>query len=143
MPIVTRADCSKLELRGNFTFRHSALMDRTSMFEVVGDVTLSTVECHGAGKTNDLSTYYQTLFSEGKVNEAQKSLFGETLVGNGNCGAAIQSRVNALFNVATKPTAKPAVRTTSEVSWLSFIKKRLVLSIDNCPFLSAAFCSIW
>eukprot|EP00804_Cyclotella_cryptica_P026157 CCRYP_013045-RA/>CCRYP_013045-RA protein AED:0.08 eAED:0.08 QI:177/0.92/0.64/1/0.92/0.85/14/257/1181 len=109
MPVVTRADCSKLEWRGNFIFRHAAFLNYTNLVLAQGQATLDVVECDGIdGRTNDLGMYYQNLYLEGKVNETQKTQFDKLVVGNGNCTAAIQEITDAFFvNQMTKPIMDP------------------------------------
>ena len=90
MPVVTRADCSKLEWSGKFVFKHTYQPLITNMIRISGPVTVSSVECDGLnGQSNDLGMYYEKLYLEGKVNATQKALLGRTLVGHGNCSLAV------------------------------------------------------
>ena len=103
MPVVTRADCSKLYWSGTFIFRHSAFLNYTNLVIVSGPAMPNVVDCDVPdGRTNDLGMYYQNLFLEGRVNEKQKASFDKTVVGDGHCYTQIQEIKNIfLFNATT------------------------------------------
>jgi hypothetical protein len=91
MPVVTRADCSKLEWNGDFVFRHTFLPLTENTIILDGPVEINVVECDGAnGEANDLGMYYEKLFLEGKVNDTQRAIFHETLIGGNDCSTAMR-----------------------------------------------------
>lgn len=112
MPVVTRADCSKLEWHGTFIFRHLAFLNYTNLVIVSGHATPDVVDCDVAdGRTNDLGMYYQNLFLEGRVNETQKASFDKTVVGDGHCYTQIREVANIFLFDATNEsdTALPTI----------------------------------
>jgi hypothetical protein len=95
MPVVSRADCSKLEFQGHYIFRYSDSRTPAKADVITrGQLSLNAVDCDGAGVNGDedcdgLKCYYEELYLEGKVDTNQKTSFDEIIVGAGNCGTAI------------------------------------------------------
>ena len=112
MPVVTRADCSKLEWNGQFVFLHKYRPSiSNNMIKIFGPVTFSSVECDGVnGQINDLGMYYEKLYLEAKVNEKQKALFDQTVVGHGNCNIAVREKMS---NFSHWASGSPSNNTSS------------------------------
>lgn len=88
MPVVTRSDCTQVDVTEVYTFDYDPL----SGFSVtVSDVKIDFNACQGLNnKNNDLSAYVARLETEGKVTLEQKNELKKHLVENGNCPTAIQ-----------------------------------------------------
>ena len=87
MPVVTRSDCTQVDVTETFTFQY----DPSSGFSVVvSNVDVDFNACQGLKRNNDLSSYVARLETEGKVTLAQKNELKKHLVENGNCPNAIQ-----------------------------------------------------
>ena len=88
MPVVTRSDCTQVDVTETFTFEY----DPTSGFSVkVSDVNIDFNACQGLnGNNNDLSAYVARLETEGKVTLAQKNELKKHLVEKGNCPQNIE-----------------------------------------------------
>jgi hypothetical protein len=115
MPVVTRADCSTLEITGEFIFRHTYHPSNTNTMIALGPLIINTVECDGInGQTNDLQMYYEKLYTKGKINLSQKDLFDKTVVGD-SCDA-VRQEVLSRFLPTMEPTADP---TTVSLDFLS------------------------
>ena len=79
MPIVSRSDCTQVDVTERFKFKKSS----TTGF--VGEIYQADVEfnaCQGADNTNnDLAAYYQRLVNENKVTTAQQDVFSKYITG--------------------------------------------------------------
>ena len=87
MPVVTRSDCTQVDVTETFTFEYNP----SSGFSVtVSDVDIEFNACQGLQQNNDLSDYVARLETEGKVTLAQKNELKKHLVEKGNCPNAIE-----------------------------------------------------
>jgi len=87
MPVVTRSDCTQVDVTETFTFVYHP----SAGFSVTAsDVNIDFNSCQGLGKNNDLSAYVARLETEGKVTLAQKNELKNHLVENNNCPSAIE-----------------------------------------------------
>jgi len=87
MPVVTRSDCTQVDVTETFTFNY----EPTSGFSAtISDIDIDFNACQGENnKNNDLSAYVARLYNEGKVTLTQKNELKEHLVENNNCPRAI------------------------------------------------------
>ena len=102
MPIASRSDCTQVNVQESYKFT------KASEDGFVGEITRADVEfqaCQGANNdNNDLEAYYQRLVNEGKLTTDQQALFKKYIVGNNNCGSAIESLIEKKgYERATKP----------------------------------------
>lgn len=88
MPVVTRSDCTQVDVTETFTFKY----DPTKGFSVVvSDVSIDFNACQGLNnRNNDLSAYVARLETEGKVTTAQRNELKKHLVEKNNCPTAIE-----------------------------------------------------
>ena len=102
MPIASRSDCTQVNVQESYKFVKAAGDG------FVGEITRADVQfqaCQGANNNNnDLEAYYQRLVNEGKVTTEQQALFKQFIVGNNNCGNAIESLIEKKgYETASKP----------------------------------------
>jgi len=89
MPVVTRADCTEMDITESWKFRYTVGVGIT-VEENGQDIAYNA--CQGANNNNnDLRAYYQRLVDEGRNKQAKLDSLDEILVGPGNCGDAIAS----------------------------------------------------
>jgi hypothetical protein len=94
MPVVTRADCTELDVDQTVTITYTAAT--TNLYATVQITEIDFNACQGAdNNNNDLSAYYQQLVNDGKASQTEKDKLDEYLVGSGNCDAAIASFLDA------------------------------------------------
>jgi len=88
MPVVTRSDCTQVDVTETFTF----LYDPLNGFSVTAsDVNIDFNACQGLNdNNNDLSAYVARLETEGKVTLAQKNQLASHLVEADNCPTTIE-----------------------------------------------------
>lgn len=88
MPVVTRSDCTQVDVTEKFTFSY----DPSTGFSVTAsDVKVDFNACQGLDdNNNDLSAYVARLETEGKVTLAQKNQLKNHLVEKGNCPTTIE-----------------------------------------------------
>jgi len=93
MPIVTRADCTELDVTETFEFSWNAGTEKlTGTLSEVGDIDFNA--CQGANnRNNDLEAYYKKLVNQGKATQANLEKLQKILVGAGGrkCDAAIEA----------------------------------------------------
>ena len=93
MPIVTRSDCTELDVTETSEFSWDAGSKKlTGKLEEVGDIDFNA--CQGANnRNNDLEAYYKKLVNQGKATQANLAKLQEILVGagRGKCDAAIEA----------------------------------------------------
>lgn len=89
MPVVTRSDCTQLDVDQPSTF----VLRSNGIFQASISPTpaIDFNACQGDGKNNDLAAYYKRLVNEGKATEQEKAKFDAHIVGNGNCEDAVSS----------------------------------------------------
>jgi len=87
MPLVTRSDCTEIseDIYWKFTW-DSISKTATTDIEYV-DVDFNA--CRGAGRNNDLESFYKRLVNEGRATETEFRKFRQTVVGNNNCHKAV------------------------------------------------------
>ena len=144
MPVVSRADCSKLEFQGHYIFRYSDSRTPAKADVITrGQLSLNAVDCDGAGVNGDedcdgLKCYYEKLYLEGKVDTNQKTSFDEIIVGAGNCGTAI-SGINGgggELPGPESPTPEPSILPTT--SSLSVLPTSVPSQVTDQPSFSLA-----
>lgn len=88
MPIVSRADCTEMEITETWRFRHYA---GVTGFEVsLQDANIVFNACQGANNNNnDLEAYIERLVSEDRFSQTRFDRIKEHIVGDNNCDAAI------------------------------------------------------
>jgi len=87
MPIVSRADCTEMDIEETWRFHHVAGVG----FSVsLRDVDIAYNACQGANNNNnDLEAYIERLVDEGEFKENHFERIKQNIVGDGNCDAAI------------------------------------------------------
>mmetsp|Transcript_19679 Transcript_19679/g.18899 ORF Transcript_19679/g.18899 Transcript_19679/m.18899 type:complete len:106 (+) Transcript_19679:894-1211(+) len=93
MPVVTRADCTQMEVTETFKFDFDATSNQFSA-ELCSVDDIDFQACEGAnGTNNDLEAYYERLVNEEKAKEDNLTKLRKTLVGKGGnkCNTAIES----------------------------------------------------
>ena len=99
MPVVSRSDCTQVDVTELWvaTFEPSGESGAAPSFSFVLDpengVNVKFNACRGAGRNNDLESYYQRLTNEGRASAAEMAEVKRTLVGNGNCQKKIDEFV--------------------------------------------------
>jgi len=91
MPVVTRADCTQMEVTEIFKFDFDATSNQLSAQLIVDDIDFQA--CEGANDTNnDLEAYYERLVKEGKASQANLDKLRQILVGKGGkkCNNAVK-----------------------------------------------------
>mmetsp|Transcript_15515 Transcript_15515/g.22118 ORF Transcript_15515/g.22118 Transcript_15515/m.22118 type:complete len:439 (+) Transcript_15515:52-1368(+) len=97
MPLVSRSDCTEIEALEVWQFDWKAA---TNTFDTSLDyVELKFNACRGAGRNNDLESFYQRLYNEGRATFEERNKFRGTVVGNDKCSSAID---HLLFNKGYK-----------------------------------------
>ena len=88
MPVVTRSDCTQVDVTETFTFEY----DPSTGFSVTASVPdIEYNACQGLNnRNNDLSAYVAQLEKDGKVTLAQKNALKNHLVEKKNCPNAIK-----------------------------------------------------
>jgi len=93
MPVVTRSDCTELDVTETFEFSWSTSSTSfTATLDEVNDIDFNA--CQGANnKNNDLEAYYKKLVNQGKASQANLGKLQKILVGAGGrkCDTAIES----------------------------------------------------
>ena len=93
MPVVTRSDCTELDVTETFEFSWStASTSFTATLDEVNDIDFNA--CQGANnKNNDLEAYYKKLVNQGKASQANLGKLQKIFVGAGGrkCDTAIES----------------------------------------------------
>ncbi len=89
MPIVSRADCTEIEALEFWRFDWSVA---TQSFTAVLDRTeIDFNACRGAGRSNDLESFYQRLYNEGRATWDEHMQLKRTIVGNNRCYEAVEA----------------------------------------------------
>lgn len=92
MPIVTRSDCTQLDITEEFEFSFDA---GTKKFTAnLEEVDIDFNACQGANnRNNDLEAYYKRLVNRGKATQANLEKLQKILVGanRGKCDQAIEA----------------------------------------------------
>lgn len=88
-PIVSRADCTELEVAETYTFVYDA--QEKSLTASISNVDITFNACTGIRKNgnNDLEDYYRRLIQSGDVPSNKQTAFFETVVGKNQCPSAI------------------------------------------------------
>merc|ERR1712045_187647 len=93
MPVVTRSDCTELDVTETFEFSWTATSASfTATLDEVNDIDFNA--CQGANNNNnDLEAYYKRLVNQGKATQANLEKLQKILVGanRGKCDAAIEA----------------------------------------------------
>lgn len=90
MAVVTRADCTQIDVDEKTTFKWTA---ETNTLETSMQLTrVNYNSCTGLDRNNNLYERAKKLHADGKLSEAKKDALGEVLVGSqsGQCNAAIE-----------------------------------------------------
>jgi hypothetical protein len=96
MPIVSRADCTEMELVQETTFAFTAADGVT--VTPSGEWKVEFNACKGRdGKNNDLGAYVERLFDEKRVTRRDLRILRKNVVGVRNCPAVIQTFIDALI----------------------------------------------
>jgi len=93
MPVVTRSDCTQLDITEEFEFAYDAADTKTFTAKLL-DVDIEFNACQGANNNNnDLEAYYKRLVNRGKATQANLEKLQKILVGkNGRkCDTAIEA----------------------------------------------------
>jgi len=87
MPIVSRADCTEMDIEETWRYHHVAGVG----FSVsLRNVDIAYNACQGANNNNnDLEAYIERLVDEGEFKENHFERIKENIVGDGNCDDAI------------------------------------------------------
>ena len=87
MPIVSRADCTEMDIEETWRFHHVAGVG----FSVsLRDVDIAYNACQGANNNNnDLEAYIERLVDEGEFKEIHFERIKQNIVGDDNCDDAI------------------------------------------------------
>lgn len=95
MPVVSRADCTEMDISENFRYVYE---HETQRFKVIDrGVDIAFNACQGANdNNNDLEAYYERLVDEGRADPFELELLQEKLVGD--CGPAIEDFVADKLN---------------------------------------------
>jgi hypothetical protein len=94
MPIVSRADCTEMELVQATTF---AFQDGTVEVTPSGEWEVEFNSCVGrGGEENDLGAYVERLFDERRVTGRDLRILRKNVVGDDNCPAIIESFIDNL-----------------------------------------------
>merc|ERR1712008_662215 len=82
MPVVTRADCTQIDIESeDVTFTYSD-SDETVLHAYIEDLKIEFNACQGAhNNNNDLGAYYERLVDEDKISEEKRDAFEEIVVG--------------------------------------------------------------
>uniref|UniRef100_A0A7S2PKW2 Fucolectin tachylectin-4 pentraxin-1 domain-containing protein n=1 Tax=Leptocylindrus danicus TaxID=163516 RepID=A0A7S2PKW2_9STRA len=87
MPIVSRADCTQMNVKEKYSFKKN---DGTGFTGTLRETTLEFQACQGANsKNNDLEAFYQQLVDDDKITTTQQKVFKKYIVGNNNCQSTI------------------------------------------------------
>lgn len=92
MPIVTRSDCTQLDVTETFEFSWDAGSE--TLTGTLDENEIDFNACQGANnKNNDLEAYYKKLVNQGKATQANLAKLQKILVGAGGrkCDTAIES----------------------------------------------------
>lgn len=87
MPVVTRADCTQIDITEDVTFTYS---DANGLSADISNLDINFNACQGANNNNnDLGAYYERLTDEGKIPTEKRDTFEEIVVGETYCREAI------------------------------------------------------
>ena len=85
MPVVTRADCTQVNVEEEYTFTFDPVDGFTG---VVNHVSVAYQACQGANNSNNnLSAFVEQLNIDGKLSNESKAIVDSRIVGNNNCPA--------------------------------------------------------
>ena len=91
MPVVTRSDCTQVDVTETFTFEYNP---SSGFSATASNVDVDFNSCQGLNRrNNDLSAYVARLETEGKVTLAQKNGLKKHLVEKNNCPNAIKNNL--------------------------------------------------
>mmetsp|Transcript_13869 Transcript_13869/g.20258 ORF Transcript_13869/g.20258 Transcript_13869/m.20258 type:complete len:1374 (+) Transcript_13869:108-4229(+) len=86
MPVVSRADCTELEVNQYINVRYRGKYERFTAKVNITNISYSPC----SGKTsNDFSSYFRSLVDAGKATVVQEVKFNQQIVGAEKCGTAI------------------------------------------------------
>jgi hypothetical protein len=86
MPVVTRADCTQVNVEEEYTFTFDPVDGFTG---IVRHVKVAYQACQGANnKNNNLSAFVEQLNIDGKLSNESKAIVDSRIVGNNNCPTA-------------------------------------------------------
>jgi hypothetical protein len=104
MPIVSRADCTEMQLVQPTSFEFNAGGGVT--VTPSGDWEVQFNSCVGKnGKENDLAAYVERLFDERRVTRRDLRIFRKNVVGRRNCPAIIESFIDGLVAAQEESSA--------------------------------------
>jgi hypothetical protein len=85
MPVVSRADCTQVDME---TWTEIAVV--ATEVSATEHTVLEFNACEGIdGNDNDLQAHYELLLEEGIATEEEFEILSETVVGDDNCAEAI------------------------------------------------------
>jgi hypothetical protein len=88
MPVVTRSDCTEIEALEIWKFEWDADAGTEQFGAFTASLDRSEIEfnaCRGAGRNNDLESFYERLYREGRASLEERQMVKRTLVGNDRC----------------------------------------------------------
>jgi hypothetical protein len=88
MPVVTRSDCTEIEALEIWKFEWDADAGTEQFGSFTASLDRSEIDfnaCRGAGRNNDLESFYERLFREGRASLEERQMVKRTLVGNDRC----------------------------------------------------------
>ena len=89
MPIVTRADCTEIAAKEFWKFEWS--VEAQSFTATLDRAEIDFNACRGAGRNNDLESFYQRLYNEGRASWDDREKLRRTIVGNDRCYEGVQA----------------------------------------------------
>lgn len=89
MPIVSRADCTEIEAKEFWRFDWSVTSQ--SFTAVLDRTEIDFNACRGAGRNNDLASFYQRLYNEGRATWDEREQLRRTVVGDNRCYEAVEA----------------------------------------------------
>lgn len=89
MPIVSRADCTEIEAKEFWRFDWSVASQ--SFTAVLDRTEIEFNACKGAGRNNDLESFYNRLYNEGRASWDDKMKLSRTIVGNDRCYEGVEA----------------------------------------------------
>jgi len=105
MPVVTRADCTEIEIASE-TVQFSFDDNVGELIADVTDLDINFNACQGANNNNnDLKSYVERLYDEGKIAEDKKTAVDEVVVGETYCREAIDKFLDE-ENLVAKPACR-------------------------------------
>ena len=124
MPIVSRSDCTEITAKEfyKFTFPDNYAGSISASVDYV-DINFNACR---ASNNNNLQRFYERLVNEGRVSKTKYNQFRNTVVGDNQCGHAIQ---DLIFSKGYKGAAP------EYEGWTIMYGRGLMISADTEPEL--------